>query len=816
MPHPAAQSVTCRVRRLCTAALSLALAGAGALAAVAAPAPAAAAVGDEQIAWLEIEDGVISGGPALNSGDHGNFSGTGSYTFRETGMTSTMTVNAPAAGTYPVWIRYAAGPLSAEENVTRAMGLLTNGGARQSVSYPLTGSWESWDWSAATVTLAQGTNTLAVQCDRSVEMCRLNFDAIQVGGTEPDTCVATPPAGPGATRLFDGTIASFDQWRKAGAGGFGHQTDCTIRGFRGRGATWTTAQQSGTYTLGVDWRRTDAEAASSVYVASSSNTSADPTGGYQVRIGATDTGAITYAGTTQPADAAAVAAAVHPVGAWNHFDVQLTPKRIRVLLNGVAVNTVDRTASTSGHIGLENRAVTADVNDQVSFRDIQVTPTVVLGELAGPARRAAGADDTSVNQGGESTLAHLVADSQRWATRTSSGGTARIALVSPTALQADLVPTGGEVTYADAVAAVADEPLVNRRLTGAQLKAVLEQQWQRAADDTVPTPAFRRLGASTGFTWTEDVTRPEGDRVTGMWLDGDAILPGGTYSVTASRSLADGGDNFRAFDTGVERLPDATARSALGAYLADASATGALDVPATQRAVGVRVLGDAATHQAGTAYAVDLSSWSYSTASDPVDTVVDVSIGGQAAGSFPVTSAAGDDPFDQRGTAAVRAVVPVGLPTGATTVTITGRTTGTTVRLPIDVVAAPTVPGPDPTPTTPVPTPTPTPTPAPAPAPAATKAGSKITVKVKPRRVVARRTRAKLVVTVTSAGATPTGTVTAQVRGKRVEATLRRGRAKLTLPKLRKPRATRVKVTYTGDARTLSTSLTFQVRAVAP
>lgn len=814
MPQPAAQSVATRLRRLTTTAVSLALAGVGALAVVAVPAPASAAVGDEQIAWLEVEDGVISGGPALNSGDHGNFSGTGSYTFRETGMTSTMTVDAPVAGTYPVWIRYAAGPLSAEENVTRAMGLLTNGGARQSVSYPLTGSWESWDWSAATVTLDQGVNTLAVQCDRGVEMCRLNFDAIQVGGTAPDTCVATPPAGPGATRLFDGTIASFDQWRKAGAGGFGHQTDCTIRGFRGRGATWTTAQQSGTYTLGVDWRRTDAEAASSVYVASTSNTSADPAGGYQVRIGASDTGAISYAGTTQPADAAAVAAAVEPVGSWNHFDVQLTPKRIRVLLNGVAVNTVDRTASTSGHIGLENRAVTADVNDQVGFRDIQVVPTVVLGELAGPARRATGADGTTVNQGGESTLAHLVADSQRWATRGAGGGTARIALVSPTALQADLVPAS-DVTYAEAVATIADEPLVNRRLTGAQLKAVLEQQWQRAADDTVPTPAFRRLGASSGFTWTEDATRPEGDRITGMWLDGVAIVPGGTYSVTASRSLADGGDNFRAFDAGVERLPDATTRSALAAYLADASATGALGLPAAQRAVGVRVLDDA-PHQAGATYAVDLSSWSYSRPSDPVDTVVDVTIGGQSAGSFPVATAAGDDPFDQRGTVAVRAVVPVGLPTGATTAVITGRTTGTTVRLPVDVVAAPTVPGPDPTPTTPVPTQPPAPGPAPAPAPAATKAGSKITVKVKPRRVVVRRTRARLVVTVTSAGPTPTGTVAAQVGGKRVEATLRRGKAVVTLPKLRKPRATRVKVTYTGDARTLSTARTFQVRAVAP
>jgi hypothetical protein len=201
--------------------------------------PASAAAGEDVIAWVEVEDGTITGGaagpPAYNSGDHGNFSGRGSYTFRETGMTSTMTVVAPQAGTYPVWIRYAAGPLSAEENITRAMGLTTNG-ERQIVSYPLTGSWEDWEFARADVTLDAGANTIAINCDRGQEMCRLNFDAIQVGGTAPDPCVATP-VRPGATALFDGTFASFDGWRKAGGGGFGRQEDCTIRGFRGPGAT---------------------------------------------------------------------------------------------------------------------------------------------------------------------------------------------------------------------------------------------------------------------------------------------------------------------------------------------------------------------------------------------------------------------------------------------------------------------------------------------------------------------------------------------------------------------------------------------------
>ena len=199
-----------------------------------------------------------------------------------------------------------------------------------------------------------------------------------------------------------------------------------------------------------------------------------------------------------------------------------------------------------------------------------------------------------------------------------AGGNARIAFASPTALEADLVATGtypAATTYAQAAAVLDAEPLVNMRLTGAQLKTVLEQQWQRTSGGTCPARPFLRLGASAGFTWTHDATRPEGDRITGMWLDGAAArCPHGTYSVTVSQSLADGGDNFRGFTGGlVPQVRDATTVSALAAYVGDASAAGPLAAPATQHAVGVHVPGGAPTsYVAGTTYAVDLSSWSYS------------------------------------------------------------------------------------------------------------------------------------------------------------------------------------------------------------
>ncbi|SEC04402.1 protein of unknown function [Nocardioides exalbidus] len=843
------QSAPARWRRTVTTLVSLAVAAAGVVAA--SSAPASAAPGDAMIAWLEVENGAIVGNPGRDQGDHGNFSGESSYTFRDPGMRSTMTFTAPEAGTYPVWIRYSAGGLGSAEddNVTRKMGLLVNGGSRQVLSFPRTfvpgepdqhDGWERWGWTPATVTLNAGTNTLAVDCQRNVEnggdeTCRLNFDAIQVGGTAPAAPSGGTPAAPctasttipaGATRLFDGTFASFDgtiaapRWHKAGAGGFGFQTDCTLRGFRGQGTTWTLAQQSGPYTLGVDFMRGAATSASSVYVGSTSNNAASPTGGYQVRIGASDTGTIVTGdgSLTTPPDAAALAAALKPQGQWNSFSIQVTPARIRLLLNGTRINSVDRTAPMTGYVGLENRAGN-DAVGNVRFRNIWSASGVVLGQAA-PVRRATLANGTTVNPGGESTLGNLVADSQRWATRTAGTGNARLALASPTRLQADLVASGAGLTYAQAAAAVTDEPLVTMRLTGSQIKAILEQQWQPSG----ATPGFVRLGASSGFTWTQDATRPVGDRITGMWLDGTPVSLTGTGNivVAVAQSLAAGGDNFTGFSAGTPTARTSTV-AALAAYLGDKSLTAPVAAPSAQAAVDVHVpAGAPSSYVAGTEYAVDLASWSYAGASDPVDTTVAVSVGNRVIGTFPVDNTRSDDPTDLHGRVAVRATLPADLAAGATTVKVVGTTTGTTVQLPVVVTAAPTNPQPDPDPT-PDPTPNPNPAPNPAPQtgptpalPAPTKAGSRIKVAVKPGKVVARRTRAKLAITVSSAGARPTGVVTVRIGKVRLEKRLGRGRATVWLPVMKKPGATRVTVSYGGDARTLTSTLTLRVNAVAP
>ena len=61
--------------------------------------------------------------------------------------------------------------------------------------------------------------------------------------------------------------------------------------------------------------------------------------------------------------------------------------------------------------------------------------------------------------------------------------------------------------------------LVNMNLTGAQIKTALEQQWQPAGASRVRSCGWAPRRASPTPTTRP---RPQGDRITGMWLNGDA------------------------------------------------------------------------------------------------------------------------------------------------------------------------------------------------------------------------------------------------------------------------------------------------------
>ncbi|MBB4738718.1 5'-nucleotidase [Actinoplanes octamycinicus] len=166
-----------------------------------------------------------------------------------------------------------------------------------------------------------------------------------------------------------------------------------------------------------------------------------------------------------------------------------------------------------------------------------------LGSITADIKRAytaAGAED----RGSESVMGNFIADVQLDQTSDAGRGGAQIAFMNSGGLRNDLLyGADGTITYSQAFAV---QPFANdvvtKTLSGAEIKKVLEEQWQ-------PTGASRpvlHLGSSKGFTYSYDVKQPQGSRIiaSSMKLNGVTIDPNGKYRVTMNSFLAGGGDNF--------------------------------------------------------------------------------------------------------------------------------------------------------------------------------------------------------------------------------------------------------------------------------
>ena len=173
----------------------------------------------------------------------------------------------------------------------------------------------------------------------------------------------------------------------------------------------------------------------------------------------------------------------------------------------------------------------------------------VVGAITGDITRTAGAN-------GESPLGDVIADAQLARTRTSAG--AQIALMNPGGIRADFdaeASAGGEatgqVTYGEAFTVQPFNNLVvTQTLTGAQLKAVLEQQFVGFAGQTTQ----RILQVSAGLTYSWDSTAPAGSKVSALALGGTPIDPAASYRVTTNDFLANGGDGFTNLNLNSERV----------------------------------------------------------------------------------------------------------------------------------------------------------------------------------------------------------------------------------------------------------------------
>jgi len=209
----------------------------------------------------------------------------------------------------------------------------------------------------------------------------------------------------------------------------------------------------------------------------------------------------------------------------------------------------------------------SDAEDLVDYYKTAIAPVAnqVVGEITADITR-------TTNTAGESALGDVIADAQLAETAPAGSGDAVVAMMNPGGIRADLnyasSPAGegdGNVTFGEAFTV---QPftnyLVTMTLTGAQIEAVLEQQFCNP-----DSSSMRVLQVSDGFSYSWSQGAACGSKVdpASIMLNGSAVDPGANYRVTVNSFLADGGDGFTVLADGTDRLVGAIDVDAFVAYL---------------------------------------------------------------------------------------------------------------------------------------------------------------------------------------------------------------------------------------------------------
>jgi 5'-nucleotidase len=223
--------------------------------------------------------------------------------------------------------------------------------------------------------------------------------------------------------------------------------------------------------------------------------------------------------------------------------------------HGLIASTAKNLPVAAGGVGDPQ---VAQLTDRYSKAAAPVAERVV-GRLAGPAPRSETED--------ESPAAALIADSELAMARLPEKGRAVIAFTNATGVRTGLFPkSDGSVTFGQIFQMQPfGNNLVTKSYTGAQLKAVLEQQFKtvdgagRVASLLIP---------SMGFRFRYDLVQPQGNRITRMELDGKPIDPTANYRVTVNNFLSSGGDGFSAFSVGTDAVDGGMDLDAMEAWLA--------------------------------------------------------------------------------------------------------------------------------------------------------------------------------------------------------------------------------------------------------
>jgi len=285
------------------------------------------------------------------------------------------------------------------------------------------------------------------------------------------------------------------------------------------------------------------------------------------------------------------------------------------------------------------------------------------------------------DRGAESTLSNLIAESLRASVSATPAG-ADIGINNPGGVRADLLyakgssaaDADGRILFSEALSVLTfANQLSTVTLNGDSLKKVFEQQWQRDAAGNVPTRAFLQLGVSKNLTYTFDSTRPEGDRITSITINGSKIAPTDTIRVAVPSFLTSGGDNFRAFTEGTSVDSGLVDYTGFNSYIADNS-----PIAPDFSAHAVEVNGVKSSYEPGAAVAVKLPKLDLTSTGSPKNTTVAATLtyGDSTVplGNFPVTAGSSTIAFD----------LPAGA-VGNVTLKATAAESNTAVSIPLKV-----------------------------------------------------------------------------------------------------------------------------------
>lgn len=289
----------------------------------------------------------------------------------------------------------------------------------------------------------------------------------------------------------------------------------------------------------------------------------------------------------------------------------------------------------------------------------------------------------------ESALGNAVAEGFRSELAESHG--VDIGVINPGGLRNELyyVDDPEEIIDGDADGVVTEAeinnvlPFANNlntvELTGAQFEKALEQQWQPEGSSR----AFLHLGLSDNVQYTVDESRPAGDRITSITIDGQPLDPAATYTVGSVSFLLEGGDGFTAFteggastDTG--RIDREAFQDYLGSF--DAPLEPAFD----RRAVNIT----GSTTEGGTT-TLELSELNMTSLGAVANETVEIRKGspeGEVVASAEVTGEPAKDASGQVGGAASLEVQVADLEGGPAYLVVSPA--GTTMQLPAELFAA--------------------------------------------------------------------------------------------------------------------------------